>query len=82
MEKEVASKQKKYRVASRFISEGQTPVTLVGGVAVSLGEKDAINDIAGTERHPPEKRVAKMATQAQLKILFEQGHEMVEQYED
>ena len=82
MEKETTAKQKKYRVASRFISEGQTPVTLVGGVAVSLGEKDAINDIAGTERHPPERRVVKVATQAQLKVLFDEGHEMIEQYED
>lgn len=79
MEKE--AKAKLYRVKPQYTDRGQTPVTLAGGVLVSLALADVHADIEGTEKHPPQKRTAKMATQAQLKVLFDEGHEMIEQYE-
>lgn len=75
------TKAKLYRVKPQYIDRGQTPVTLADGVLVSLGASDVHADIEGTERKAPHKRVAKQATQAQLKILFDEGHEMIEQYE-
>lgn len=79
MEKE--TKSKLYRVKSQYTDRGQTPVTLADGVLVSLGLTDVHADIEGTEKKPPHKRTAKMATQAQLRVLFDEGHEMIEQYE-
>lgn len=70
-----------YRVKPQYTDKGQTPVTLVGGVAVCLGDTDAHSDLPGTGTKPPERRTAKMATQEQLAVLFREGHEMVEEYE-
>lgn len=74
-------KQKAYRVAARFLVDGKTPVTLVDGVAVCLADKDLVKEVPGTLSRPPQTITVKQATQVQLKKLFEQGHEMIEESE-
>ena len=82
MEDKITTKARRYRVKAQYTDKGQTPVTLVNGVCVSLGTTDVHADIEGTERTPPHSRTVRMATQAQLKILFDEGHEMIEQHEE
>ena len=79
--KESKAKAKAYRVFDRFLQDGKTPVTLADGVAVSLNGKDLVKETPGTLSRPPETITVKAATQAQLKKLFVDGHEMIEEYE-
>lgn len=79
--KESKAKIKAYRVFDRFLQDGKTPVTLVDGVAVSLNGKELVKETSGTLSRPPENITVKAATQTQLKKLFVDGHEMVEEYE-
>lgn len=79
--KQEKGKQKSYRVAARFLIDGKTPVTLVDGVAVTLAQKDLVKEVEGTLSRPPQTLTVKQATPAQLKKLYEQGHEMIEEYE-
>lgn len=80
-DKEIKAKAKSYRVADRFLRDGQTPVTLADGVAVSLNGKDLVKELEGTLSRPPETITVKAATQTQLKKLFVENHEMIEEYE-
>lgn len=80
-DKETKAKAKSYRVADRFLRDGQTPVTLVDGVAVSLSGKDLVKELEGTLSRPTETITVKAATQAQLKKLHAERHEMIEEYE-
>lgn len=79
--KETKAKAKMYRVAERFLQNGQTPVTLCDGVAVCLCAKDLVKEIPGTLQSPPKTVTVKTATQAQLKKLFLEGSELIEEYE-
>lgn len=80
-QKEIKAKAKLYRVADRFLQDGQTPVTLVDGATVSLNGKDLEKETAATLHRPPEMVTVKAATQVHLKKLFAEGHEMIEEYE-
>lgn len=71
--------QKSYRVAARFLTDGKTPVTLVDGVAVSLSGKDLVKQVEATLHRPPQTITVKQATPAQLKKLFEEGCELIEE---
>lgn len=79
--KETKAKAKMYRVAERFLRDGQTPVTLCDGVAVCLCAKDLVKEIPGTLHAPPKIVTVKSATQAQLKKLFFEGSELIEEVE-
>lgn len=80
-DKDTKAKTKAYRVAERFLNDGKTPVTLVDGVAVSLNGKDLVKELPGTLSRPPETVTVKAVTQAQLKKLHAERHEMIEEYE-
>lgn len=79
--KETKTKAKMYRVSERFLRNEQTPVTLCDGVAVCLCARDLVKEIPGTLHSPPKTVTVKSATQAQLKKLFSDGHELIEEYD-
>ena len=69
-----------YRVKKAFKIYPEL-TTLVDGVRVALNEAYVHTD-AGTAQHPPKTISIPLATQSQLKKIFERGDPCIEQYEE
>ena len=69
-----------YRVKKAFQIYPEL-TTLVDGVRVALNEA-YVHTAAGTAQHPPKTISIPLATQSQLKKVFERGDPCIEQYEE
>ena len=69
-----------YRVKREF-QKFEELTTLVDGVRVALNQA-YVHTTTGTAQHPPKTISVPLATQAQMKVLFEAGDPCIEQYED
>ena len=69
-----------YRVKREF-QKFEELTTLVDGVRVALNQA-YVHTTTGTAQHPPKTISVPLATQAQMKMLFEAGDPCIEQYED
>ena len=69
-----------YRV-KRECQRFEELTTLVDGVRVALNQA-YVHTTNGTAQHPPKTISVPLATQAQMKVLFEAGDPCIEQYED
>lgn len=69
-----------YRVKKAFEQHRQL-TTVIDGKRVALVEAYT-HETKGTPQKPPEKINVPLATQAQLKAIFERGDPCVEQYEE
>lgn len=69
-----------YRVKKAF-QIYQELTTLVDGVRVALNDA-YVHTAAGTAQHPPKTISIPLATQSQLKKIFERGDPCIEQYEE
>lgn len=91
----MADKVKKYRVSPRMSYKHPQMVTLVPVdltkrigpdvpvVSVSLGTEEVRRTLPATRERPATELVSKVATQAQLKYLFEvEKHPFIEEYEE
>ena len=69
-----------YRL-KRVFQNFEELTTLVDGVRVALNNA-YVHTTTGTAQHPPKIISVPLATQAQMKVLFEAGDPCIEQYED
>ena len=69
-----------YRVKKAFEQYPEL-TTLVDGVRVALNQA-YVHETRGTATKPPETISVPLATQAELKAIFERGDPCIEQYED
>ncbi len=72
----------KYRVKELSIAQYPNLVTQIKGKSISLNGKDQSYKRTLSPGSPAVEWVAKVATQAELKQLFEAGNPHIEEYED